>query len=140
MSSFYVACPTPSFLPDHTLLLALSSNEWISNLTTAEARIQDLENAISALLPGFDVDEVLSSCRRDDSQNLDRKASVSTRNATSSVVRQHKTESKEGSETLPRNVDGFDWTETAISVNEMSDGMAALAIDPQGAGYLGKSS
>lgn len=41
------------------------------------------------------------------------------------------------SETLPREADGFDWTETAVRLGELSDGMAALSINPEGAGYLG---
>lgn len=41
------------------------------------------------------------------------------------------------SEALPLEADGFDWTENAVNLNELSDGMAALSIRPEGAGYLG---
>lgn len=42
------------------------------------------------------------------------------------------------SEAVPREADGYDWKEEATSVNELADGMASLAIDPTGSGYLGK--
>lgn len=41
-------------------------------------------------------------------------------------------------ESLPLEADGFDWSESAISLGEIADGMAALSINPEGAGYLGK--
>lgn len=40
------------------------------------------------------------------------------------------------SEAVPDEADGFDWQEDA---NEVADGMAALSVEPKGAGYLGKS-
>lgn len=42
------------------------------------------------------------------------------------------------SEALPSEADGFDWTENEIDLHTLSDGMAALSIKPEGAGYLGK--
>lgn len=40
------------------------------------------------------------------------------------------------SEAVPDEADGFDWQEDA---NEIADGMAALSVEPKGAGYLGRS-
>lgn len=41
------------------------------------------------------------------------------------------------SEAVPRNVDGFDWREEGTTADELADGMASLAIEPAGTGYLG---
>lgn len=38
------------------------------------------------------------------------------------------------SEAVPEEADGFDWQEEA---NDLVDGMAALAVEPTGTGYLG---
>lgn len=38
------------------------------------------------------------------------------------------------SEAVPEQADGFDWQEEA---NDLVDGMAALAVEPTGTGYLG---
>lgn len=47
-------------------------------------------------------------------------------------------EVQDAAESLPREADGFDWTENAVRLSEISDGMAALSINPEGAGYLGR--
>lgn len=41
-------------------------------------------------------------------------------------------------EALPQQADGFDWVEE-ITISGLSDGMAALSIMPEGAGYLGEA-
>lgn len=43
------------------------------------------------------------------------------------------------SEAVPSEADGYDWQEEAVSANDLVDGMAALTIDPTGAGYLGST-
>jgi transcriptional regulatory protein GAL4 len=43
-------------------------------------------------------------------------------------------------EALPQQADGFDWTENKITVGDLTDGMAALSIKPEGTGYFGASS
>ena len=40
-------------------------------------------------------------------------------------------------ERLPKNSNGFDWSEGNLAKNMGIDGMAVLTVDPQGAGYLG---
>jgi transcriptional regulatory protein GAL4 len=40
------------------------------------------------------------------------------------------------SETVPDEADGFDWRE---DIDDIADGMAALAIEPKGTGYLGST-
>lgn len=65
-------------------------------------------------------------------------ASPTTKLSPSSREASHEAEST-SEESLPQAADGFDWTEGAVSLNELADGMAALSVNPEGAGYLGKS-
>lgn len=41
---------------------------------------------------------------------------------------------------VPDEADGFDWIEEELKGNELTDGMAALSINPQGTGYFGLAS
>lgn len=41
-------------------------------------------------------------------------------------------------EAVPSNADGFNWQEEAANVDSLTDGMAALSVEPTGVGYLGK--
>lgn len=43
-------------------------------------------------------------------------------------------------ETVPDEADGFDWVEQDFTNNDLSDGMAALSINPHGSGYFGSAS
>lgn len=43
-------------------------------------------------------------------------------------------------EEVPDEADGFDWIEEELKGNELTDGMAALSINPQGTGYFGQAS
>ena len=110
-----------------------------SNLTASENRVRDLETAIKALFPGVDIETVVSSTIRSPEQPLGNTkiaSSPSNKLSTSSREASHETETT--SESLPQAADGFDWTENAVSLNELADGMAALSVNPEGAGYLGK--
>lgn len=42
-------------------------------------------------------------------------------------------------EAVPNNADGFNWQEDNISVDGLTDGMAALSVEPTGVGYLGNT-
>lgn len=44
------------------------------------------------------------------------------------------------SEETPDEADGFDWVEDDLIGNELTDGMAALSINPKGTGYFGLAS
>lgn len=112
------------------------------NLTAAEERIKQLEAVLAELLPHVDVKVLVDSPRYDSphandlgqtplSANLDVVTSptqISFRESTSPAAE----------ETLPLQADGFDWAEQE-TLSELSDGMAALAIRPEGTGYLGKA-
>ncbi|KAK9240052.1 fungal-specific transcription factor domain-containing protein [Lipomyces kononenkoae] len=43
-------------------------------------------------------------------------------------------------ESFPDEADGFDWVEQDLVNNDLSDGMAALSINPHGSGYFGSAS
>lgn len=114
-----------------------------SNLNAAEDRIRNLESAFSSLLPGIDLDTVLSSVK---SQNLAQSSSGNETQAAQKIPPAPSEEENQGRnsslspapESLPLEADGFDWSESAVSLGEIADGMAALSINPEGAGYLGK--
>ena len=40
-------------------------------------------------------------------------------------------------EAVPNNADGFNWQEETVAVDVLTDGMAALSVEPTGVGYLG---
>ena len=42
-------------------------------------------------------------------------------------------------ESLPQASNGFDWSEGDVAETLNADGMAVLAVVPQGVGYLGRS-
>lgn len=108
-----------------------------SNLTAAEDRVRDLEKALSSLFPGIDLDSLIASIHSDHSaMSSDRNVSQSTKKPP--LDEKESREANSASESLPHKADGFDWTETTVRLSEISDGMAALSINPEGAGYLGK--
>lgn len=41
-------------------------------------------------------------------------------------------------EAVPSNADGFNWQEEDVNVDSLTDGMAALSVEPTGVGYLGE--
>lgn len=41
-------------------------------------------------------------------------------------------------EAVPNSADGFNWQEENVTVDVLTDGMAALSVEPTGVGYLGK--
>jgi transcriptional regulatory protein GAL4 len=111
-----------------------------NNLTAAEDRIRDLETAIKALFPGVDIETVLSSTLRSSGTlQGNSNVAVSPIEKRSPSSREASHEAETTTESLPQAADGFDWTENAVSLNELADGMAALSVNPEGAGYLGKS-
>lgn len=107
-----------------------------------ERRLNYLEKLVAQKLPELDVDEALAAIAT--SSPATPPAQVKTL-AFPSDYRQHSTtglisSSKEQtaqesiSEAVPEQADGFDWQEEA---NDLVDGMAALAVEPTGTGYLG---
>jgi len=97
------------------------------------------------LFPGIDLDTILSSIKSEaPAQSSFKNGSSSAKEPLHFVQEDEQATCNRGDssspalESLPQDADGFDWTENAISLGELSDGMAALSINPEGAGYLGK--
>ncbi|RFU30132.1 hypothetical protein B7463_g6190, partial [Scytalidium lignicola] len=126
----------------------ISSSDAIpkdSNLTAAEDRIRQLEEVFADLLPNIDINSILNSSSYDDhphaSDRNDGSASTAKAEAAASPenVYSGNISSPGAEETLPQEADGFDWVEET-TMSEMTDGMAALSIKPEGTGYLGATS
>lgn len=109
-----------------------------SNLTIAENRVRDLETAFKTLFPEADADTVLAPIRSENSVGSANRNSTKAKNKSPIANLQDIHEANSPSESLPRDADGFDWIESAVTLSELSDGMAALSINPEGAGYLGE--
>lgn len=103
-----------------------------------EKRLGNLENLVTQLLPGVDIDAVLASPEL-------AKASLPHANAAESEAPQIATPSRDVSsepvipEAVPNSAEGFEWKEEDTSVDILADGMAALSVEPSGVGYLGIS-
>lgn len=105
-----------------------------------EKRYAKLENLVAQLLPGIDIDEVLAS---PDLAKASLPAGVSTSSeavpATPRLAGDTRAESSEPvlPEAVPNNADGFNWQEENLNMDGLTDGMAALSVEPTGVGYLG---
>lgn len=106
----------------------------ISNLSAAEDRIKELESIISSLVPGVALDSVLGSLQQIPraTARQESKAAEETSSQAGPV-----SIAASGVESLPREAHGFDWAEHELPLGGLADGMAALSINPAGAGYLG---
>jgi transcriptional regulatory protein GAL4 len=107
-----------------------------------EKRLASVENLVSQLLPGINIDDVLSS--PDLAKATLPGASPAVSNAiqtttTSSTSNDTRDASNEPviPEAVPNNADGFNWQEQNVSLDGLTDGMAALSVEPTGVGYLG---
>lgn len=111
------------------------------NLTAAEDRIRRLEEAFAELLPEANIDEILSSRGDGTPHALPKRNSVPVPTPGVAVSAGRATPRDSASpgaeETLPQKPDGFDWVEET-TFSSISDGMAALSMNPEGTGYLGK--
>lgn len=108
------------------------------NLTYAEDRIRKLEATISTLLPNVDIEALLNSSSPQPSGDERLQEPERSQKPTSMAAPKDGTAAPEAaSEALPQLADGFDWAEKELTLSGLSDGMAALSIRPEGAGYLG---
>jgi transcriptional regulatory protein GAL4 len=91
------------------------------------------------LFPGFDLETLVASSQSGTSVAKSEKAA--TKSTKKALLETEETRDETSApESLPLEADGFDWTETAFRFSDISDGMAALSINPEGAGYLGQPS
>ncbi|RQM08687.1 hypothetical protein DH86_00000413, partial [Scytalidium sp. 3C] len=112
------------------------------NLTEAEDRIRKLEAVFAELLPNIDLNSVLSSSSYDGRiSDNEAESSVAKLELPASPAKASPADSTShpAEESLPQRADGFDWVEET-TVSDISDGMAALSIKPEGTGYLGATS
>jgi transcriptional regulatory protein GAL4 len=109
-----------------------------------EKRLASVENLVSQLLPGIDLDNVLSS------PELTKGTLPVAESPTSEPFQLGPSSLTPGSsydtphepvipEAVPNDADGFNWQEENVSVDGLTDGMAALSVEPAGVGYLGNS-
>uniref|UniRef100_A0A093XWE5 Regulatory protein GAL4 n=1 Tax=Talaromyces marneffei PM1 TaxID=1077442 RepID=A0A093XWE5_TALMA len=110
------------------------------HLTYVEDRLNAVETALSKLFPGGDLDNVVSSLLQDQDPHQRKSLSPSVSSKESPRPRPESKHSEPAAEAVPQQADGFDWAEREISLGDLSDGMAALSIRPEGAGYFGASS
>ncbi|KAJ5738538.1 hypothetical protein N7493_001693 [Penicillium malachiteum] len=108
------------------------------HLTYVEDRLHAFETALSRLFPGGDLDATLRSLL----QNQDTPKAPSSKSSSrhSTPARPEAERAEPAPEALPLQADGFDWAEKELTLGDLTDGMAALSIKPEGAGYFGASS
>ena len=127
-----------------TFGLWLTVSDFIfRHLTDVEDRLQAFEGAIGRLFPGEDPDSTVASLLhgrepQPHPETTSKSSKSSSRNST--PIKPDPDGVEAAPESLPQQADGFDWAEKGLSVGELTDGMAALSIKPEGAGYFGASS
>lgn len=114
----------------------INSNRYVTSL---ENRVQQLEALSAGLLPDGDVESPLPPLS---SPDFNMWSTVEPRGATmeitASVAGEKEITSEGPPDDLPILSNGFEWSEHDDDpTNYIADGMAALSVDPQGAGYLG---
>ncbi|KAJ5111125.1 hypothetical protein N7532_001660 [Penicillium argentinense] len=108
------------------------------HLTYVEDRLHSFETALSRLFPGGDLDATLRSLIQNPEPPKAPSSKSSSRHSTPAKPDADRTEP--APEALPQQADGFDWAEKELTLGDLTDGMAALSIKPEGAGYFGASS
>ncbi|KAI5460214.1 lactose regulatory protein LAC9 [Mariannaea sp. PMI_226] len=101
-------------------------------LSSIERRLQRMEALIARLHPGMDIEKALASTVIPSTKNSQSKDS----NFAGYIIGSSKSPNDPISERVPDEADGFDWHE---NVDDLADGMAALSVNPKGAGYLGST-
>lgn len=105
------------------------------HLTYVEDRLFSFETALSRLFPGGDLDATLRSLLQNSEAPKAPSSKSSSRHST--PARPDAERSEPAPEALPQQADGFDWAEKELTLGDLTDGMAALSIKPEGAGYFG---
>lgn len=117
----------------------MSTTKYSRHLTQVEERLFAFETALGRLFPGGDLDATLGSLLQDEGPQME--AQPSPKPPGHSIAENHESAQAEATdaspEELPQQVDGFDWAEKEISLGDLTDGMAALSVNPEGTGYFG---
>jgi transcriptional regulatory protein GAL4 len=109
-------------------------------LSSVEQRSAKLENLLSQLLPGIKIDDVLSSPELAKATlPAGGPSSTAPPSSTPNLEDDVRGQTSEPvlPEAVPSNADGFNWQEENVNVDGLTDGMAALSVEPTGVGYLG---
>lgn len=119
--------------------MVINSNRYVTSL---ENRVQQLEALLARLLPDGDVESALSQVPSPSSPDFNTWVTVEPRRSkvetTDSLPDEKEIPSEGPPDDLPILSNGFEWSEQDDDpTNYIADGMAALSVDPQGAGYLG---
>lgn len=118
--------------------IVINSNRYVTSL---ENRVQQLEALLAKLLPDGDVESALSQIPSPSSPDFNTWVTVEPRTkveTTDSLADEKEIPSEGPPDDLPILSNGFEWSEQDDDpTNYIADGMAALSVDPQGAGYLG---
>lgn len=114
-------------------------------LSGVEKRLQSLETLVTQLLPGgVSVDDLLSSpdALKNISLSITGASESSHVPSVSSPQGSSKSTANEPGlpEAVPNSADGFNWEEENVALDNLTDGMAALSVEPTGVGYLGSTS
>ncbi|KAJ6278777.1 fungal-specific transcription factor domain-containing protein [Bipolaris maydis] len=109
-------------------------------LTSVEKRLHSLEALVAQLVPGVNIEELLSS----PNAAIPTPQIIQSRTPDAALSPQGSTKSNSNEpplpEAVPNDVDGFNWKEEDLNIDGLTDGMAALSVEPTGVGYLGSTS
>lgn len=107
--------------------------------------MRELEATLASLIPGVSVDSILASFQQRPLAVVAATPNPPPSGGSISQVRSDPVDQVDSPtlvgpdvETLPGEADGFDWAEHEHPLGGLADGMAALSINPAGAGYLGR--
>ncbi|KAF2997187.1 lactose regulatory protein lac9 and GAL4-like protein [Curvularia kusanoi] len=117
-----------------------------NQVTIDKSRLQGLESIVSQLLPGVSIDDLLNSPDPVQASGLTpgpstpgvlQSTAISTPRSDSGTAVSNDPVLPEA---VPSNADGFNWQEEDANLDSLTDGMAALSVEPTGVGYLGSTS
>ncbi|KAK7205883.1 putative C6 transcription factor, partial [Myxozyma melibiosi] len=109
-------------------------------LTQVETRVDRLEALISELIPNADIDKLLAMSVHDHAWRKSNGSIPGKKSQDDAADAKDEHQPIAIQETVPDEADGFDWVEQDFTHNDLSDGMAALSINPHGSGYFGSAS
>lgn len=113
-------------------------------LTGVEKRLHGVESLLSQLLPGVKIDDALASPNLliQSAPSIGTPRTPEASLPTTALSPQGSSTSAANEpilpEAVPDSVDGFNWQEENVTVDILTDGMAALSVEPTGVGYLGQ--
>ncbi|EXJ61553.1 hypothetical protein A1O7_01981 [Cladophialophora yegresii CBS 114405] len=130
---------TPGVFCMHTRRRCMSLQWKDNSFTPNSKRLQDLEALFARLHPGLDLETALSL--GPERVKTEATAVVQPTPAPQNDL-SYANEDNLGlvSDLAPNEIKDYDWTEDTTSLDDIADGMAALRIEPNGAGYIGATS